>query len=459
MSSTMQNKASLPVIKRLPKYYRYLSNLQADGRDKISSSELARMMGTTASQVRQDFNCFGGFGQQGIGYKVDVLLTEIGKLLFGNGELLPTVLIGAGRLGTAVSSFISRDTNGYKLIAAFDINPALEGKEVRLWDQPRFAKINFTNIEKTGITLSGAQFSYFGYQRKGTVKIAMATDDMAKAVKGAGIIIVAAVAIAHEDIFRELIPLLEDGQVIHILPDNCGTFICRKLMREMGCTKKVIVGAWYTAPYGIRVVRRGGVVTNECKVEDRITTIRGCALPDTDTDDFMASAWYIPAFGAIMDAEGEVTISKKGEEFHHGFVRGNTVLDINLSNVNPVIHVPGAVLGAAVMQNFDTVLGQEKKNYSLYGFALCPAIAEVQARFWEEEKALAKAMEVGLCTVNYEDFFSRTTMYGKEYMGPDFAVPFTEKYENFFGDGPFDLENRYITEDVPVGSAPCKSPL
>ena len=59
-----------------------------------------------------------------------MLLTEIGKLLFGNGELLPTVLIGAGRLGTAVSSFISRDTNGYKLIAAFDINPALEGKEI-----------------------------------------------------------------------------------------------------------------------------------------------------------------------------------------------------------------------------------------------------------------------------------------------------------------------------------------
>ena len=130
MSSTMQNKASLPVIKRLPKYYRYLSNLQADGRDKISSSELARMMGTTASQVRQDFNCFGGFGQQGIGYKVDVLLAEIGKLLFGSGELLPTVLIGAGRLGTAVSSFISRDTNGYKLIAAFDVAQNEVGKEI-----------------------------------------------------------------------------------------------------------------------------------------------------------------------------------------------------------------------------------------------------------------------------------------------------------------------------------------
>lgn len=328
---------------------------------------------------------------------------------------------------------------------------ALAGKEVRIWDQPAFAKRNFLNIEKTGITLSGNQFSFFGYNRKGTAHVALATDDLAKAVKGAGIIIVATVAIAHEDIFRQLIPLLEDGQVIHILPDNCGTLIFRKLMREMKSTAKVIVGSWYTAPYGIRVVKRGGVVTNECKVEDRITTIRGCALPAKDNEAFMASAYYIPAFGAIIDAEGEVTISRKGEEFHHGFVTGNTVLDIILSNVNPVIHVPGTVLAVSTMQNFDTVLGQEMKNYSLYGFGACPAIAEVQAKFWDEEKALAKAMDIGLCTVNYEDFFSRTTMYGKEYMGPDFAVPYEEKYENFFGDGPFDLENRYITEDVPVG--------
>lgn len=126
----ISGKASLPVIKRLPKYYRYLNNLSADGREKISSSELAHMMGTTASQVRQDFNCFGGFGQQGIGYKVDVLRAEIGKLLFGDGERLPTILIGAGRLGSAVSSFISRDANGYKLIAVFDIDPNLVGREM-----------------------------------------------------------------------------------------------------------------------------------------------------------------------------------------------------------------------------------------------------------------------------------------------------------------------------------------
>lgn len=84
-----QGKVSLPVIKRLPKYYRYIAQLHKSGVATISSSELARMMGTTASQVRQDFNCFGGFGQQGIGYNVEVLEKEIGHLLFGHGESCP----------------------------------------------------------------------------------------------------------------------------------------------------------------------------------------------------------------------------------------------------------------------------------------------------------------------------------------------------------------------------------
>lgn len=124
------NRVSLPVIKRLPKYYRYVCAMAEEGLDKVSSGELSRLMGTTASQVRQDLNCFGGFGQQGIGYRVEVLRTELARLLFGDGELLPTVLIGAGRLGTAVSSFIARDTNGYHLVGAFDIDPARCGQEV-----------------------------------------------------------------------------------------------------------------------------------------------------------------------------------------------------------------------------------------------------------------------------------------------------------------------------------------
>lgn len=126
-----QNKASLPVIKRLPKYYRYLTTMQRNGVDKVSSSELARIMGTTASQVRQDFNCFGGFGQQGIGYKVDTLQSEVSKLLFGdNGEKLSTILLGVGRLGNAVSSFLTRDVNGYRLLAAFDVREDVVGTEM-----------------------------------------------------------------------------------------------------------------------------------------------------------------------------------------------------------------------------------------------------------------------------------------------------------------------------------------
>lgn len=126
-----QNKASLPVIKRLPKYYRYLTTMQRNGIEKVSSSELARIMGTTASQVRQDFNCFGGFGQQGIGYKVDTLQSEVSKLLFGdNGEKLSTILLGVGRLGNVVSSFLTRDVNGYRLLAAFDVREDVVGTEM-----------------------------------------------------------------------------------------------------------------------------------------------------------------------------------------------------------------------------------------------------------------------------------------------------------------------------------------
>ena len=88
-------------------------------------------MGTTASQVRQDFNCIGDVnGRQGIGYSVENLLSILEHLLFGNGDLLPTILIGCGRLGKAVSRFITTDTNGYKLIAAFDNAPDEVGKEI-----------------------------------------------------------------------------------------------------------------------------------------------------------------------------------------------------------------------------------------------------------------------------------------------------------------------------------------
>ena len=82
-----KGKISLPVIRRLPKYYRYVSELEQQGVKKVSSSQLAEMMGSTPSQVRQDFNCFGGFGQQGVGYSVSLLREELRKLLYAQEKL------------------------------------------------------------------------------------------------------------------------------------------------------------------------------------------------------------------------------------------------------------------------------------------------------------------------------------------------------------------------------------
>lgn len=125
------SKASLPVIKRLPKYYRYLRGLREAGVTSISSRELATQLGTTASQVRQDFNCLGDVnGRQGIGYSVDNLIGILETLLFGSGERLPAILLGCGRLGKTVSRFITTDTNGYRLIAAFDVSPDEVGKTI-----------------------------------------------------------------------------------------------------------------------------------------------------------------------------------------------------------------------------------------------------------------------------------------------------------------------------------------
>ena len=127
--SLQNSKVSLPVIKRLPKYYRYLADMKKNGVVKVSSSELAHMMGTTASQVRQDFNCFGGFGQQGIGYHVDVLLDAVSHLLFSETKL-DTILIGTGRLGTAISSYLTVEAKGYRLIGAFDKKAEVIGQEL-----------------------------------------------------------------------------------------------------------------------------------------------------------------------------------------------------------------------------------------------------------------------------------------------------------------------------------------
>ena len=126
----MSNIISQAVIRRLPRYYRYLGELMNEGIDRISSNELSERMHVTASQIRQDLNNFGGFGQQGYGYNVEYLHTEIGKIL-GLYEDHNVIIIGAGNLGQAIANYVRFDTLGFKFIGLFDINPELKGKKVR----------------------------------------------------------------------------------------------------------------------------------------------------------------------------------------------------------------------------------------------------------------------------------------------------------------------------------------
>ena len=127
----MQEKEiSQAVIRRMPRYYRYLGELLEDGVERISSNDLSKRMNVTASQIRQDLNNFGGFGQQGYGYNVKFLYEEIGKIL-GLNKKHNIIVIGAGNLGQALANYVKFEKLGFVITALFDVNPALEGVTVR----------------------------------------------------------------------------------------------------------------------------------------------------------------------------------------------------------------------------------------------------------------------------------------------------------------------------------------
>lgn len=332
----------------------------------------------------------------------------------------PIAVLGAGAVGKAIAG-----------------DCALGGAKVRLCDLPPFSERSLRNVERAGIKFYGDQINLYGFEREGWAKMDKVTTDVAEAVKGCGIIVIATPTFGHVPFFEKLIPALEDGQVVHIFPDNFGSLILRRMMREAGCTKKVIVGGWSSSTYGSRVDIYGGVVMNRIRVYYRAITLRGAAMPACDTDRFLESANYLPSMDAVTTGDGVVA--------------GDTALDTGFSNVNPVLHCPGAILGVGVMENFGRIFGEDKNKFSIYSHAYCPSISEVQYSFYLEECALAKAAGVGIQPYEKKHFFSRENVLGQEYMGLDYEIPFDSQDPIQYGTGPFNMENRYITEDIPVG--------
>lgn len=158
----MDNKEiSQAVIGRLPRYFRYLGELKDEGIERISSQELSDIMKVTASQIRQDFNNFGGFGQQGYGYKVEYLYEEIGRIL-GLEKTHNLIIIGAGNLGQALANYMNFERRGFMFRGIFDQNPELYGKKIRnmevrpMEEMESFVKQNEIDIAVLTIPKAGA---------------------------------------------------------------------------------------------------------------------------------------------------------------------------------------------------------------------------------------------------------------------------------------------------------------
>ena len=159
----MGNKnISMAVIRRLPKYYRYLGDLLDKDIQRISSKELSEIIGFTASQIRQDLNNFGGFGQQGYGYNVEALHNEIGKIL-GLDTKYNAILVGAGNLGQAIANYSGFKKAGFEIKALFDANPRLIGLKIRDFEVldseiiEEFVRDNNVDIAIICIPKNGAQ--------------------------------------------------------------------------------------------------------------------------------------------------------------------------------------------------------------------------------------------------------------------------------------------------------------
>ncbi len=157
----MEKEISQAVIARLPRYFRFLGELKDAGVERISSQDLSRIMKVTASQIRQDFNHFGGFGQQGYGYNVEYLYSEIGNIL-GLNQKHQLIIIGAGNLGQALANYVNFERRGFLIAGIFDKNPELIGKQIRsISVQPmenleQFIKENAVDIAVLTIPKEGA---------------------------------------------------------------------------------------------------------------------------------------------------------------------------------------------------------------------------------------------------------------------------------------------------------------
>lgn len=329
-------------------------------------------------------------------------------------ERLDAVVMGGGNLG--------------KTLAA---DMALAGLRVGLYEVREMAPRTLGGVLKDGkLSMSGCQANPKGFRRSGIAQLELVTTDPKEAVEATKILLIAVPATHQERFFSEIIPHLRDGTVVSIHPDNFGSLVLRRMMREMGCDAEVVVGGWHSAPYGTRTGEDGELL---CDVRESRQVFD--ALPSSDADAFEMAVGKLPIFDGASSLE-----------------RADTVVGVGLENPNPAVHVPGSILNVGAMEVSETegLFGIPRGRWSMYAHGMSPSVARVQLAFYMEELSIMRALGIRPTVVHpQEQFSSRLSI-----MAPEYRIPFgicLLHPENWRISGPTSVEHRYFTEDIPIG--------
>lgn len=329
--------------------------------------------------------------------------------------------------------------NGAHALAA---DCKLGGAEVRMFEFTRYNNKVKGILKSRRIRFEGIEMNVAGFKRNGTAVLDMVTYDMREAVHGADHILISVQAQGFEQVFEELAPLLEDGQTVSIFPDNFGSLILRRVMREKGITTKVIVAGYSSLVYGARLTDYNNMETETdvVNITYRENDIRVDTLPSTDFPAYLAVTKEIPALDATE------------------LIHGDTMLDIGLSSLNPLLHIPAVLMNAGAIENWGIIPNVGKKDvyYDIYAYGTSPAVGRVQYAYYQDMVAVAKAYGVEIVHIAEDVLQSRMGLIGCMFYGEDYRLPFTEALDQSTWlpvpkGTRFSLESRYITEDVPIG--------
>jgi len=318
----------------------------------------------------------------------------------------PIAVLGAGNVGQTMAADLT-----------------LKGYKVKLYELPEFAKKSLGEVLETGkIELRGDQINFKWFRNEGVAEIDTITTDMGEALDGVELVLLPIPASGHEVFFERMIPHLEDGMVVSLFPDNYGSLMFRKMV---GDEVRVIVGGWISAPYGTRMIEPGKI---DCMI--RAYRFRGDTLPSKDWNEFLKRQKDLPFF---LTATLE---------------NADTVIAVGLENANPIVHVPGSILnvGAMEVSQREDILGVGKGEWSLYKHGMSPAIVRVIEAYYAEILRIAEAIGIEVIRFRKEQFYHKHTI-----MREAFIAPFYEVSSIMGIKGPLSVEDRYFTEDIPVG--------